>query len=477
MQRHPRTSQSNTPEKSASESDAEKGTGASQSTPPGGGPEKEPQPSPPTHTSDQKEEGAADVMIISDADSHSPESLGGAKSPRSGDDLWCSGRGSQVKAARMSEVGIFERFSQGCASASEHTDQPASETEEAADKPPALCSSSDREAGCSADNKDASAKCSSSPDSAQHDSGTGQDLGGGESSSLQPADSTLPSLQVTSSTAASQVTKTSTGSDFSAKSPSVSPSIRSPSSVSRNLFETFLAISQSEDQSPDEGEDERPLAERSGDTGGVQTGDTGEGCLRDGNVRRSASGESSNSETAAEGVAQRLGCGPSESTGSSHEDGGASTSRGAAVDRGASGDGTPRDNAPTPASSSGGDNATATADREEAALTCNSVSVQSGSPLRSASTGGSPEGSAATERDSASGVVQRRTERHVSVSVSSGPGEADSRAVVPRYERPFPRDFNTIRMKLEADKYTSVVSRGFVAWQYTFVVSRGFVAW
>ena len=84
--------------------------------------------------------------------------------------------------------------------------------------------------------------------------------------------------------------------------------------------------------------------------------------------------------------------------------------------------------------------------------------------MRSASTGGSPEGSAETERDGASGVVQRRIERHVSVSVNSGPGEADSRAVVPRGERPFPRDFNTIRMKLEADKYTSVVSRGFVAW-------------
>ena len=74
VQRHPRTSQSNTPEKSASESDAEKGTGTSQNTPPGGRPENEPQPSPLMHMCDQKEEGAADVMIISDTDSHSPES-------------------------------------------------------------------------------------------------------------------------------------------------------------------------------------------------------------------------------------------------------------------------------------------------------------------------------------------------------------------------------------------------------------------
>ena len=135
--------------------------------------------------------------------------------------------------------------------------------------------------------------------------------------------------------------------------------------------------------------------------------------------------------------------------------------RGATVDGVASGDNAPEDDAPA-VSSSGDDIIEVKVDDKDSAVLGNSISTQSNGSLRSAAADGSPEGSAAVQRESASESVARSDDRHVTINVATE--EADSRALVPRYERPFPRDFNTIRMKLEADKYTSVVSYNFVVW-------------
>ena len=416
---------------------------------------------------DQKEEGAVGGVDSLDTDSHSQlKSQDSAQSSKSDADLSSSPQGSQVKAAKMSEVGIFERFSHGCEHASDDTEPPVSEAEGAVDKRQRLGSPRDTEAGCSAENKESAAKSPTSQDSLQHNSGAGQDSSS-KSPSVQPADSTLLVVQVPDSTAISLATKTSTGSvhdDVLGKSPSVSPSIRSPSSVSRNLFETFLAISQSEETSQDEREDEPLPAESSGDVGNVQpinACDSGGGDFRDGNMQQSASVESSTVETAVDRVAQSTGGGPTESADSSHASSSGSVAKGATVDGVASGDNAPEDDAPA-VSSSGDDIIEVKADDKDSAVLVNSISTQSNGSLRSAAADGSPEGSAAVQRESASESVARSDDRHVTINVATE--EADSRALVPRYERPFPRDFNTIRMKLEADKYTSVVSYNFVVW-------------
>ena len=567
VQRHSRSSQSDTPEKSASEPLAETGAGSSQSTPSSGDLQKEQKPPlgdlslSTTQKSDDKEESAMDV-VLSDSEADAPaRSPGGAAKPsRSDPDL--GSRGSQVKAAEMSEVGIFERFSLGCASASEKGDRPAAEREDNADKPKALCSSQDgearcstekdrdadcstkkdrdagcatekdkdagcstekdddagcstekdsdagcstekdsdagcstekdddagcstekdrdadcstekdRDADCSTENEESDAKCPTPRDSSAHDADAARRSSSVSSQSAAPAaDSTHPALQAPISAVASQTTRASAGSsdvsdDLLKKTPPVSSStIRSPPSVSRNLFETFLAVSRDDDDDDDKSRDEverqqQPVVETPGETGDVQTGDCGEGKLGDGrNARRSRAGESLGSE-AAELAGEEVAPKASESADSSRGNGSASAPGG-----GATGDGSASgDNAP-PAPGSSGDSAAVKADNDDAAPAAfsNAPSSRRGStPLGSAS---SADRSAADGRDGAPpgrAVALRSAGKHATICMDAvrEDGGSDSRAVVPRYERPLPRDFNTIKMKLEADKYTSVVSQG-----------------
>ncbi|XP_070203310.1 platelet binding protein GspB-like [Littorina saxatilis] len=405
---------------------------------------------------EKSDDCVVDVMAVSHSDKDSrAKSDNDSRPTRSNFNLG----GSQVKAARMSEEGIFERVARSCEYLSEEGKPMCGEEKEGKEvcsqeegmESPAKCENKTTEDKCLVAKplSDAAGKCSDSSLSPTDSSHVSSTMPSTEASSVtavaaSEAPQTTAATTTSSNTAtATEAATTLTGSSSTEEQASNMSDVatnKTPASISRNLFETFLAVS-----GTDEDETARDCSGEAGREQKGCSGDSSEQVSGKSNMEESDSAKDSASNAEAEPCAVP---GTSKSSDSSQGCDNA-TVLGSTVPEHSS---TPSSNAENSAPSRApvSPSISPSAKKTDDTAVTNSIPTTDTASSR-ASLESSSDGSAVARTSSTPRSAERSVVRHVSVVEPE-----QSKAVVPHNDRQYPRDFNTIRRKLEAGKYTTV---------------------
>ena len=429
---------------------------------------------------------SADVMVVSDSEADSPsKSCHSPALSRSDSDLGSAGRGSHGKAAKMSEVGIFERLSQGCTEDARCVEKDAGSGDRSR-------VGGEGDGPCSSERSKEQPRCEGPCDSQGTKSSAVHN-----SASESAHDDSSPSLQSSTNTAADEASMAATS---QSEKPS-SLSNKSPSSVARNLFETFFSISNTDSQEGEcsmevrEGEKEgEGKTDTPDDKAELETADlaSAETENRSSATPPSVAPGNSSSESCvmSERESGQLG-GANSCVASGEEMSSTRSSADQNLTEGASADvssGVGVDESSSPSSnpvlsrnteSGSGESSAESIMTRGAVVDGNVMSGASSQPITdpvtvlSQNTENSRGQNSAEERTTTnsasteenmvtSGVVSRSAVGPVTVTVNMVTEATHHRSAVACFERSFPRDFNAVRMKLEADTYASVVSQQFL---------------